>query len=129
TDPDQIALSPGMLQREFTRDGRRCFAYEMEQPMLDFYSVLSARYQVARGEYQGKPIEVYHDPRHAFNVQRMIDAAKKSLAYYEANFTPYQFNQVRIVEFPRYASFAQSFANTIPFSESIGFIADLSDEE
>src|SRR6185312_700201 len=27
-----------------------------------------------------------------------------------------------------YASFAQSFANTIPFSESIGFIADLRDQ-
>jgi aminopeptidase N len=32
---------------------------------------------------------------------------------------------VRILEVPRYATFAQSFANTIPFSESIGFIADL----
>jgi aminopeptidase N len=32
---------------------------------------------------------------------------------------------VRIIEFPRYERFAQSFANTIPFSESIGFIADL----
>jgi aminopeptidase N len=29
---------------------------------------------------------------------------------------------VRILEFPDYASFAQSFANTIPYSESIGFI-------
>ena len=30
---------------------------------------------------------------------------------------------MRILEFPRYASFAQAFPNTIPFSESIGFIA------
>src|SRR5690606_3559925 len=44
-------------------------------------------------------------------------------------FSPYQHRQVRIVEFPRYASFAQSFPNTIPYSESIGFIADLRDEE
>ena len=30
---------------------------------------------------------------------------------------------MRILEFPRYAAFAQSFPNTIPYSESIGFIA------
>src|SRR5262249_39613117 len=37
--------------------------------------------------------------------------------------------QVRILEFPNYASFAQSFSNTIPYSESIGFIADLRDKD
>ena len=36
---------------------------------------------------------------------------------------------MRILEFPRYARFAQSFANTIPYSESIGFIADLRDPD
>jgi len=129
TAPDQVALSPGKLQRSFEKDGRRCYAYAMDQPMLDFYSVLSARYAVAKGDYEGLPIEVYHDPRHAYNVERMIEAVRKSLAYYEEAFAPYQFDQVRILEFPRYASFAQSFANTIPFSESIGFIADLTRDD
>lgn len=129
TAPGQIALSPGKLQRTFDRDGRRCYAYEMDQPMLNFYSVLSARYTVARGEYEDVPIEVYYDPKHHYNVQRMIEATRKSLAYYEQAFASYQFDQVRILEFPRYASFAQSFANTIPFSESIGFIADLTRED
>jgi aminopeptidase N len=55
----------------------------------------------------------------------MIESVQKSLAYYEANFTPYQHRQVRIIEFPGYEDFAQSFANTIPYSESVGFIADL----
>ena len=52
---------------------------------------------------------------------------KKALQYYTANFSPYQHRQVRILEFPRYATFAQSFPNTIPFSEGIGFIADVDD--
>ena len=132
TAPDQIALAPGYLRKESTRDGRRCFSYEMDRPMLNFYAYLSARWQVRRGEYKGIPIEVYYDARHAFNVDRMIEATKTSLAYYEANFTPYQHKQVRIVEFPSFgpqSSFAQSFANTIPYSESIGFIADLRNEE
>lgn len=129
TAPDQIALSPGYLQKEFTRDGRRCFSYAMDRPMLNFYSYLSARWQVKKGKYKDIPIEVYYDAKHPFNVDRMVEAVQKSLAYYEANFTPYQHRQVRIIEFPGYASFAQAFANTIPYSESIGFIADIRDKD
>ena len=36
---------------------------------------------------------------------------------------------MRIMEFPRYASYAQSFPNTVPYSESLGFIMDIDDEE
>lgn len=125
TAPDQIALAPGYLKEEFQRDGRRCFRYEMDRPMLDFYAYLSARWEVKKAMYKDIPIEVYFDPRHGYNVDRMIESVQKSLAYYEANFTPYQHRQVRIIEFPGYQSFAQAFANTIPYSESIGFIADL----
>jgi len=54
---------------------------------------------------------------------------KASLAYNAKNFSPYQHKQARIIEFPRTAgTFAQSFANTIPFSEGFGFIADVDDE-
>ena len=129
TAPDQIALAPGYLQKEYTRNGRRCFDYAMDRPMLDFYAFLSARWQVKKGAYKNIPIEIYYDPKHPYNVDRMIESVQKSLAYYEANFTPYQHHQVRIIEFPGYQSFAQSFANTIPYSESIGFIADLRDKE
>ncbi len=130
TAPDQTALAPGLLQKSFMRAGRRCFSYVMQQPMQDFYAFLSARWQVKKGGYasvSGKPvaIEVYHDPKHPWNIDRMIEASRASLAYFEANFSPYQFHQLRIVEFPGYAKFAQSFANTIPYSESLGFIADL----
>ena len=59
----------------------------------------------------------------------MVDAVKKTLAYMTESFTPYQHRQVRIVEFPRYGRFAASFPNTIPFSESIGFIARLTDAD
>src|SRR5690606_38019268 len=129
TAPDQVALAPGYLQREFMRDGRRCFSYEMDRPMLNFFAYLSARWEVRKAMYRDIPIEVYHDAKHPYNVDRMIEAVQKSLAYYEANFTPYQHRQVRIVEFPGYRSFAQAFANTIPYSESVGFITDLRDPD
>jgi aminopeptidase N len=55
----------------------------------------------------------------------MISAAKAGLDYYQPNFGPYQFRQLRFIEFPDYAQFAQSFANTVPWSEGLGFIADV----
>ena len=36
---------------------------------------------------------------------------------------------MRILEFPRYASFAQSFPNTVPYSESFGWMGDFSDPD
>lgn len=129
TAPDQIALAPGYLQKEWTENGRRYFHYVMDVPMLNFAAWLSARWEVARDDWHGMPIEVYHDPKHSWNVARMIEAAKKSFAYYNAHFTPYQHKQLRILEFPAYASFAQAFANTVPYSEAIGFVADLRDPE
>jgi ABC-type transport system involved in multi-copper enzyme maturation permease subunit len=128
TTPDQIALAPGYLQRDWVENGRRYFHYRMDAPILHFYSFLSARYAIQRDRWQGPSgedvaIEVYYHPGHEYNVARMIDAVKKSLACFTAAFGPYQHRQVRILEFPRYARFAQSFPNTIPYSEAIGFIA------
>jgi hypothetical protein len=123
TSPDQIAVAPGYLQREWTADGRRCFAYAMDAKILHFYSFLSARYEVLRDQHNGVAIEIYYQKGHEYNLERMVDAIKQSLDYFQANFSPYQHRQVRILEFPRYATFAQSFPNTIPYSEAIGFIA------
>jgi len=73
-------------------------------------------------------LEVYYNKDHEYNVGRMMKGLKRSLDYYPENFSPYQHRQARIIEFPRTSGgFAQSFANTIPFSEGIGFIADVDD--
>ncbi len=129
TSADQIAIAPGYLVREWEEAGRRYFRYEMDSKILNFFSFLSARYEVRRDRWNDVAIEIYYHPGHEYNLDRMIDATKKSLEYYSENFSPYQHRQVRILEFPRYASFAQSFPNTIPYSESIGFIARVVDEE
>jgi ABC-type transport system involved in multi-copper enzyme maturation permease subunit len=125
TSPDQVAIAPGRLVREWRRGGRRFFRYEMEGPMLNFYSFLSARFTVRRDRWKGVNIEVFHHPGHEYNVARMIRSVKASLDYFTREFGPYQHRQVRIVEFPRYGDYAQSFAGTIPYSEGIGFIADV----
>lgn len=129
TRADQVALAPGYLQREWEAEGRRYFHYAMDAPILNFFSFLSARYEVARDSWNDVTIEVYYHPGHEFNVDRMISSVKKSLDYFNREFSPYQHRQVRILEFPRYASFAQSFPNTIPYSESIGFIARVGEDD
>jgi ABC-2 type transport system permease protein len=134
TSSDQIALAPGYLQREWTSNGRRYFHYKTTSPILGFWAYLSARYEVKKDQWKDAngnviPIEIYYDAKHPYNVDRMIYGVKKSLDYFTKNFSPYQHKQVRILEFPQYEQFAQSFPNTIPFSESIGFIADLRDKD
>lgn len=54
-------------------------------------------------------------------------ALKDGLSYFHQHFGPYQFRQLRVLEFPRYAAFAQSFPNTVPYSEDFGWFADFSD--
>ncbi|MBY0504392.1 MAG: hypothetical protein K2X03_10800 [Bryobacteraceae bacterium] len=129
TAPDQIAIAPGALQKEWRQDGRRYFTYKLDHASLNFYSFVSADYRVAREKWNGIDIEVYHHPEHAWNVPKMLSAVRKSLEYYTANYGPYRHKQARIIEFPRVASFAQAFPGTMPYSESIGFIANLTDPE
>ncbi|MDB4874769.1 MAG: hypothetical protein JWM41_1215 [Gemmatimonadetes bacterium] len=125
TDPDQLAITSGYLQREWTENGRRYFHYKMDAPILNLWAFQSAKYAVKQDKWKDVDIEIDYHPAHGYNIDRMIAGVKKSLDYYTANFGPYQYHQLRIVEFPRYATFAQSLPNTIPFSESIGFIARL----
>ena len=168
TSSDQIAIVPGYLRREWNENGRRYFHYQTDGQILDFFSVLSARYEVRHDTWRGPvafgrssvatspappdrdkdqanaagqssvsrgnrddlagnehdvAIEIYYHKGHEYNVDTMIQAIKDSLEYFTHYFSPYQHRQVRIIEFPRYRAFAQSFPNTIPYSETIGFIA------
>ncbi|HEY0029573.1 MAG TPA: M1 family aminopeptidase [Bacteroidia bacterium] len=133
TSKDQIAIAPGYLLKEWEQDGRRYFHYKMDCKILNFYSFLSARYEVKRDTWKdvsgaGKDvaIEIYYNKGHEYNIDKMINGVKRSLDYYSKNFSPYQHRQVRILEFARpHGRFAQSFPNTIPFSEGIGFIAKI----
>jgi hypothetical protein len=127
TAPDQTAIGPGSLVREWTENGRHCFQYKLDHKSFNFYSFLSARYEVARKDWNGVKLEVYYHKGHEFNVDRMLKAMQKSLEYYTTHFGPYYHKQCRIIEFPRFSSFAQSFPGTMPYSEGIGFIQDFKD--
>lgn len=125
TSPDQTAIAPGSLVKTWEANGRKYFNYKLDQKSLNFYSFISAKYEVARQKWNGIDLEVYYDKQHPYNVPNMLKSMQKSLEYYTANFGPYFHKQCRIIEFPRYAGFAQAFPGTMPYSEGIGFITDL----
>lgn len=129
TAGDQIAIAPGSLRKQWKKDGRAYFEYELDHSSMNFYSFLSARYEVKRKVYKGINLEVYYDAAHAYNVNKMLMSMEKAIDYYTEHFGPYYHKQARVIEFPRYSSFAQAFPGTMPYSESIGFIANLEDEE
>ncbi|MEM9259352.1 MAG: M1 family aminopeptidase, partial [Bacteroidota bacterium] len=132
TAPDQIAVAPGKLIKEYEKDGRRYFEYANEGKIQNFFNISSASYEVAEETWQNTngrdvKVQVFHHPEHDRNVDRFMEATKLSLEYFSDQFSPFQFDQMRILEFPRYASFAQSFPNTVPYAESFGWVGNFSD--
>jgi aminopeptidase N len=129
TVADQTPVAPGYRMSDVTRNGRRTIRYVTDAPIQHFFSVQSARYAVRKVDHKGVELAIYYDAQHPWNVDKMVRALQTGLDYYQAEFSPYQFRQARILEFPGYESFAQAFANTMPYSEGIGFIADTRDPE
>jgi ABC-2 type transport system permease protein len=124
TSGDQTAIAPGYLKREWTENGRHFYEYDMAPThTLDFFSYLSGRYQVKEEKYKNINLQIFYTPGHEYDLDDMLQATRSGLDYYDKSFGPYQFDQFRIIEFPRYRAFAQSFPNTVPYSEGMGFIA------
>ncbi|MBC6367740.1 M1 family aminopeptidase [Algoriphagus sp. AK58] len=129
TIPSQIAVAPGYLQREWEENGRRYFHYIQDTPIQAFFTFVSAEYEVLKDKAvlpdgQEVNIEIFHHPTHIYNLDRFLAAYKDGLTYFSETYGNFQFRQMRLLEFPRYAGFAQSFPNTVPFSESFGWVAD-----
>ena len=129
TDADQTPIAPGYTVSDAVANGRRTAHFKPDAPINHFFSIQSGRYEVRRDAWQGVDLAVYFHPGHDYNVDRMLKAMKASLALFSEQFSPFQFRQARILEFPSYDTFAQSFANTIPYSEDIGFLTRLENPE
>lgn len=137
TEAPQKALTSGDLVAKWNKDGRNYFHYKTNQLIINFYPFVSGQYKVMRdtcipaGNISKKPVdlEIYYHKGHEYNLKRMMESMKMSLDYYSKYFSPYQYNHLRIVEFPRYRTFAQSLPGMIPFSEAIGFVMDIDDEK
>ncbi|MCV2422039.1 ABC transporter permease/M1 family aminopeptidase [Paucibacter sp. DJ2R-2] len=133
TDADQTPVAPGMTVSDQSHDGRRTLVTRSEVPIAHFFSLQSARYALKESSWTGPDgravqLQVFYHPEHVANVQRMLDGMKASLEVFSQQFGPYPFRHARIIEFPAYERFAQAFAGTVPFSESIGFIQNFKND-
>ncbi|MFO1312769.1 MAG: M1 family aminopeptidase [Burkholderiales bacterium] len=136
TEADQLPVTSGYVERDWTENGRRCIAYRMDTPMAAIYPFVSARYAQRKDVWKGPggdvAIEIDYHPGHEYNLDRMVAGVKDSLDYFTAHFGPYQHKILRIVEFPRFSrggGFAESFPNSVPFNEAIGFTAKVDDND
>jgi ABC-type transport system involved in multi-copper enzyme maturation permease subunit len=123
TSADQVPIGPGERIEDLVEAGRRRSRF-VAQRMLGAYSIHSARYAERHRIRRGVDLAVYHEPKHGWNVELMLDTLEAGLDYYERSFGPLLLRQVRIVEFPAYAGFARALPATIAMSELIPFVAD-----
>lgn len=125
TDADQIAIAPGKMIKSWKEKDRNYFEYDLTQPSKFFFSIVSGKYEILKDSSRGVQCEVYYIPQHQHNTKMMMHSLKKSIEYYSDNFGPYKHPVARIIEFPKFSSFAQAFPGTMPYSESIGFTSNL----
>ncbi|WP_420125140.1 hypothetical protein [Longimicrobium sp.] len=126
TDADQVGVAPGTLRRTWTEGGRRYFHYATDA-RIGSYSFFSARYAVHEevwtppaGGGQPVTIQVYHHPRHAANLDRMVRSVRGSLDYYTRAYGPYPHGPViRLVENPGQGMGAHAEATTIDYTEGL----------
>ncbi|HQO09474.1 MAG TPA: M1 family aminopeptidase [Clostridiales bacterium] len=123
TSSDQVAVAPGRLIGEWSENGRKYYRYRTDSAILSFFCVNSGRYEIMKDSWNGIDLEIYYHKPHDYNIGHMMKMMKSSLEVFTRDFGPYQFSNLRIIEFP-YGGFAQSFATTIPYSENLGFIID-----
>jgi ABC-2 type transport system permease protein len=125
---DQTVVTPGELIKQWHEDDRAYFHYRSNAPMANFFGYVSAKYERYQDNYKGRNITIYHDPKHDYNVNRVADSAKASLAYFEKHFSPYLHEQLQIAEIP-YRGFARAYPGMVAFSEKAAFLGDFSDPD
>ncbi|HEX8359668.1 MAG TPA: hypothetical protein VF613_06170 [Longimicrobium sp.] len=134
TDADQVAVAPGLLRRSWTQGGRRYFHYATDTPIGGEQTFFSARYAVHEERWTppngGRPvaIQVYHHPRHAANLGRMLRSVRASLDHYTRAFGPYPHSYIRLVENPGRGMGAHAAATTIDYTEGYSRYNPVMDE-
>ncbi|MCJ8270043.1 MAG: hypothetical protein MJK04_11660, partial [Psychrosphaera sp.] len=125
---DQTVITQGNLVKQWQENNRQYFHYKSERPIRHVISFQSGRYEVKKVRHGDVSIEMYYHKTHGQNVDHMLGAAKDSLAYFSANFSPYPFGHLRITEVPvsrvnRVTGFASS--GNILMSNHAGILANL----
>jgi len=116
---DFVMNSVGTLVSESVTGDRKTVVWESDHP-VNFFNVVAGRYVVRRGEGTA----IYHHPRHAYNLDEMLEALDAARLYYSDWFHPFPWKELKLTEFPGLSTYAQGFPTNITFSENIGFLTE-----
>lgn len=118
TTTDQMAFAPGVLQKEWTEEGRRFFHYKTAHKIADVFCFNSGRYAVKKDQWEDTEIAIYYHPGHDYNLNSLMEGVKASLSYNSRWFGPYKHTELRIVEYPKTeGTYATIMGNLMPYSE------------
>jgi ABC-type transport system involved in multi-copper enzyme maturation permease subunit len=117
TSGDQLPLTPGLVVRSWTENGRRYVQYRTSPGNDIGGGFFSARYAAREDRWNNVRLRVLHDSSEGENVDRMMHGMKESLAYYTAHFGPYPDSLLQVLEIPRYDKFGVALPVSMAFSE------------
>lgn len=100
TDDDQTAISSGKLIKQWTENGRNYYHYKTTSPVVPTAGYFSAKYDTRKEMFDGISFEHYYHPGHEYNLDKIAESTKLTLAYCKENFGDYPFDHLRIAEIP-----------------------------
>lgn len=100
TDADQVAVAPGELRRTWSDAGRRYFRYVSDVPISGLDVFFSADYAVHRERWRQVDVQLFVHPGHTQHRERLLRSVRASLDYYSAQFGPYPYRFLQVVEQP-----------------------------
>ncbi len=118
TNGSQTVIAPGTLLNQWTENSRNYFHYKTEQNIKFAFAFNSGDFSVSKSNHKGVNLEIYHDKSHTYNLKDMTNGLKSALDYNTRFFGPYQYTEVRTVEYPlTEGTYASVMSNAIPTSE------------
>jgi len=120
---EYFATSMGVLKSERVSNGRRILLWESDYPVRVF-NVVAGKWVSKKGQSS----VVYYNPRHSYNIDTMLLGLDSARKYYSQWFGPYVWKDLRMNEFPAYATYARGNPTNIFFSEGIGFLTKSLDQ-
>ncbi|MBW3469558.1 ABC transporter permease [Arthrospiribacter ruber] len=123
TIENQTVIAPGNFIKSCSEKGRTYSIFEILKPQPFNWYLGSAEYGKAELVSNDVTLEIYHDPKHLFNVELYKEAATKAIQFVSESFGEFPSQQIRIYEIPYYQKPFYSFPNAIAISEKEGWYA------
>ncbi|MEM6378672.1 MAG: M1 family aminopeptidase, partial [Bacteroidota bacterium] len=125
----QMGFAPGTVQRSWTEADRQYVQYRIEAPVEYSFGFHAGTFTQSSEQWQDVQLDVFHHPKHTYNVDQMLAGMKASLNYNQKHFGPYQHQAATIVEFPNSeGSFATIYGNIVPISE-VRFLSKVAEDQ